>query len=92
MMAGRDIGVYDGSTGEPVGPDVIDEATLSTDRGDSWELEWEEDDGEDLHWNATWHIPDDAETGAVTYEVEITNEGDFHNVGVLESEFEIIEG
>mgnify|MGYP000721688389 CR=1 FL=1 len=39
----------------------------------------ENDDGEvvDLIWNGTWFIPEDAETGDVTYEIEVTPDTEF---------------
>ena len=82
------IGVWDPETGDAVGDDVVDEATAELDLDESIDLEW---DDEDAYWGGSWIIPDDADTGTVGYVVEVTNEGEFTNVGVLESEFEIIE-
>ncbi|AOW80728.1 hypothetical protein HTSR_1555 [Halodesulfurarchaeum formicicum] len=86
MMVGFDIGVYEGRTGNPVGPadgdqeDVIagiESATITIDGfGETLDLEWAgiDDEGEpteDLNWNATFYIPEDAESGSYTYTVEL---------------------
>ncbi|WP_418281713.1 hypothetical protein [Halorubrum sp. DTA98] len=89
MAVGFDIGIYDGSTGEPVGPDVVDEAIIVFEAGDpdTVELEWDEDGGV---WNHTWYgIPEDYE-GTLTYEVQVTNDGNFHRVGVYQDSIEVI--
>ncbi|QSG04009.1 hypothetical protein [Natranaeroarchaeum sulfidigenes] len=91
MQAVFKVGVYDGTTGEMVGPDTLDEVTVDVDGFDTVELGTEdEDDWDDDEWDAGWIIPDDAEEGTVEYTVEVTNEGVFYNVGVSASEIEII--
>ena len=88
MMVGFQVGIYDANTGELVDDEVIDEAIIELDRGVELELEW---DGEDEEWQVAWHDTADAEPGTVTYTVEVTNDGEFHRVGIQEDEFEIIE-
>lgn len=90
MAVGIDIGIYHGGTGEPVGPDIVDEALLEFGAGDpdTGELEW---DDEDQHWSYTWRgIPEDY-VGTLSYDVVLTNEGEFHQVGVFQGSIEIIE-
>lgn len=90
MGVGMDIGIYDGTTGDPVGPDVVDEAIIEFEAGDpdTAELEW---DADDEHWSYTWRgIPEDYE-GTLTYEIQVSNEGEFHRVGVYQGSIEIIE-
>ncbi len=90
MPVGFDIGIYDGSTGDPVGPDTVDEVVIEFEVGDpsTMELEWDEDD--EL-WNNVWRgIPDDF-TGTLTYEVQVTNAGEFYRVGVYQGSFQVIE-
>lgn len=82
------IGVWDPATGDIVGNDVVDEATVEIDGGPSVELAFSEEDAE---WSGSWVIPEDQEPGTVSYTVEVTNEGEFRNVGVFDSEFEVIE-
>lgn len=90
MAIGFDIGIYDGGSGEPVGPDVVDEAIINFETGDPDEIELEWDDDGEL-WNYTWRgVPADFE-GTLTYEVQVTNDGEFHNVGVYTGSVEIIE-
>lgn len=107
MMVGFDIGVYEGQTGNPVGPtdfeyegivQGIEAATITLEgRGVSQELEWaagENEDGEmveDFWWNTTWFIPEDAEPGTVTYTVEVQADVDATPVGALSSEFTIVD-
>ena len=89
MAIGFDIGIYDGGTGDPVGPDVVDEAVIDFEAGDPDEvdLEWDE---EDEIWGYTWRgVPADHE-GTLEYEVQVTNDGEFHNVGVYQGSVEII--
>lgn len=86
------VGIYDGTTGDPVGPDTIDGVSVDVDGYDTVELgtaDPEEWDGEE--WGGSWTIPEDAETGTVPYTVQVTAEGAFYDVGVAASEFEIIE-
>ncbi|MEF8780312.1 MAG: hypothetical protein V5A46_06515 [Haloferacaceae archaeon] len=83
-----DVGVWDPDTGDAVGPDTIDEATVEIDGAETVELSWSE---EDQYWGGSWIIPEDWETGTVTYSVEITNSGEYHNYGVVENEFQVIE-
>lgn len=90
MPVGFDIGIYDGGSGEPVGPEVVDEAVVEFETGDPdvMELEW---DDEDEHWSATWRgIPEDYE-GTLTFEVVVTNDAEFYQVGVHIGSIEIIE-
>ncbi|MFW5922140.1 MAG: hypothetical protein ACOCRC_02410, partial [Halodesulfurarchaeum sp.] len=86
MMVGFDVAVYEGATGNPVGPtdsdieDVvaaIESVTISfEERDQTVECEWaatENDDGDmvDFYWNGTWTIPEDAETGSITYTIDV---------------------
>lgn len=88
MAIGFDIGIYDGGSGEPVGPDTVDEVVIDFETGDEMELAWDED-GE--YWNETWRgTPDDYE-GTLEYEVLVTNEGEYHHVGVHQGSVNIIE-
>ena len=90
MMVGFDVAVYEGATGNPVGPTDseiegviagLEGVTINlVDRDQSFDLEWaatENDDGEmvDFYWNATWSIPEDVETGAVNYTIEVEGDG-----------------
>lgn len=83
-----DIGVWDPTTGDAVGPDTIDSATVEIDGGPTIELAWAE---EDSYWGGSWPIPEDQEPGTYSYEVQVTNSGEYRNVGLLENEIEIIE-
>ena len=90
MAVGFDIGIYDGTNGQPVGPDIVDEVVIEFETGDpsTMELEWDDDD--EL-WNNVWRgIPDDY-TGTLTYEVQVTNDGEFYNVGVYQGSISVIE-
>lgn len=107
MMVGFDVGVYDGQSGDPVGPTDfeydgvvagIESATLTVEgRGVEQSLEWaggENEDGEmveDFWWNTTWFIPDDAEPGDVTYSIDVETDTSTTEVGVLENTFTIVE-
>jgi hypothetical protein len=107
MMVGFDIGIYDGSTGNPVGPtdfeyegvvQGIESAEVVIEgRGVTKELAWSggggenTEEGEDLFWNATWFIPEDADPGTVTYTVNVESEVGSQMVGALANEFTILE-
>lgn len=89
MPVGFDIGIYNGNTGQPVGPDIVDEVVIVFEAGDPdmMELEWDEDDE---YWSNTWRgIPEGYE-GTLTYEVQVTNEGEFYHLGVHRGSIEII--
>lgn len=94
MTVGFDIGIFDGGSGDLVGPDVVEEATIELETGDTLELEWDEDP---QLWNATWTIPEGTEPGTVTYEVQVTNGAEFHVAGargkhsVEEDSIEVVE-
>lgn len=90
MAVGFDVGIYDGSSGEPVGSEVVDEAVVEFEEGDpdSLELEWDE---EDELWNNVWRGIPDGYVGSLAYEVTVTNDAEFHNVGVYQGTIEIIE-
>ena len=90
MAIGFDIGIYDGGSGEPVGPDTVDEAAIEFEDGDPdrVELEW---DDEDEYWGYTWRGTPEGFTGTLEYEVVVTNDGEFHNVGVYQGSVEIID-
>lgn len=93
MMVGFDIGVYESSTGTPVGPADgdqegviagVESATLTIDGFDEeLELGWsgmaEGEATEDLNWNATWTVPSDAEAGTYNFTVEVVPADD--NIG-----------
>ncbi|MFC7113749.1 hypothetical protein ACFQH2_00410 [Natronoarchaeum sp. GCM10025703] len=90
------IGVYDSDTGDIVGDDAVDSATVSfPDRQyDDVELEFvpAEEEGDKPQWNGTFDIPDDAETGSVAYEVQVSNdEANFYEVGIAAASFSIID-
>jgi hypothetical protein len=107
MMVGFDIGIYDGSTGNPVGPTDfeyegvvpgIESATLTIEgRGVEKELAWQggggenTEMGEDLFWNATWFIPEDAEPGTVNFTIQVRSEVQSKVVGALANQFTIVE-
>jgi hypothetical protein len=91
MAVGFHVGIYDGTNGEMVGTDTIDEATISftfiPSEGDSEQdlgtesLTYDNpDDGEPL-WALTWRGTPD-EPGRVDYEVQLTVDGEFQEVGV----------
>lgn len=86
MMVGFDVSVFEGTSGNPVGPGDSDiegvvpgiasvEITIP-DRDKTVTCEWsatENDDGEmvDLYWNGTWQLPEDIQPGELTYEIDI---------------------
>lgn len=91
MAVSFHVGIYDGSNGEMVDDSVIDEAsisfTFSPTEGDSSEdlgtetLSYDNpDDGEPL-WGITWRGSPE-EPGTVDYEVQLTVDGEFQEVGV----------
>lgn len=94
MTVGFDIGIFDGGSGDLVGPDVVEEATIELETGDTLELEWDEDP---QLWNATWTIPEGTDPGTLTYEIQVTNGAEFHVAGargkhsVEEDSIEIVE-
>ena len=89
MMVGFDIGIYEGTTGKPVGPADgeqegvvagVESATLTIDGFDeTLDLGWagmaEGEATEDLNWNATWTVPDGAEAGTYNFTVEVETGG-----------------
>ncbi|MEF8771356.1 twin-arginine translocation signal domain-containing protein [Halodesulfurarchaeum sp.] len=88
------IGVYDPETGEHLTNDDLESVVVNIDGYDSVELAWAGDDEEHpaQEWGASWTIPEDAETGALSYTVEVTDgDANFTNVGILESQITIIE-
>ena len=95
------VGVHDPSTGDYVGTDTLDSVVISTDSdvvGDI-ELSYVDPDSEDADEESAgeWHgsydggLPEDIETGTVTYTVDIAPEGSYNPVSTISSEFEIIE-
>jgi hypothetical protein len=90
------IGVWDPETGNPVTDDVVDSVTVSfPDRSfDDVALEFvpAEEEGDKPQWNGTFDIPDDAETGSVAYEVQVSDgEANFYEVGIAAASFSIID-
>jgi len=88
------MGVYDSDTGDTVSSDAVDSITVSfPDRPfDDVELTYSEPDDGAPRWNGTFDIPDDAETGSVAYEVQVTDgDADFHQVGIAAASFSIID-
>lgn len=94
MKVGFDVAIYDGASGELVGPDAVDEAIIEFETDDSITLEWSEEDG---LWNETWMIPEDREPGTLTYEVLVSADRDVHVAGhrshhsVAQDSIEVIE-
>lgn len=88
MQAIFKVGVWDPETGDVLGGDDLDSVTVAVDRDVSVDLAY---DDEEEYWSGNWVIPEDEETGTVSFTVEVTNGENFRRVGVLESEFEIIE-
>ncbi|QCC50514.1 hypothetical protein [Halapricum salinum] len=90
------IGVWDPDTGDPVTDDVVDSATVSfPDRPfDDVELEFvpAEEEGDKPQWNGTFDIPDDAESGSVAYELQVSDgDANFYEVGIASAGFTIID-
>jgi len=90
------IGVWDSATGAAVTDDVVDSVTVSfPDRPyDDVELEFvpAEEEGDKPQWNGTFDIPDDAETGSVSYEVQVSDDdANFYEVGIAAASFSIID-
>ena len=87
------IGVYDPETGDSLGTDTLDGVTINIDGYDSVELAWGgDDDDPSYEWSGSWAIPEDAESGSVSYTVEVSgSDANFTNVGILESSFQIID-
>lgn len=91
QAVGFHVGIYDGSNGEIVGPDVVDGASIAFNNieADPLELSWSEEDG---YWSATWRGIPEGYTGTVEFEVQVTNEEEeFYNVGVESGTIEVIE-
>jgi len=90
------IGVWDPDTGDPVTNDTVDSVTVSfPDRPfDDVDLEYvpAEEEGDKPQWNGTFDIPDDAETGSVAYEVQVSDgDANFYEVGIAAASFSIID-
>ncbi len=89
------VGVYDPETGEVLGNDTLDSVAVNIDGYETVELAWSGDDEEHPadEWSGSWAIPEDAEAGSVTYTVEVSggDDANFEKVGILESQFTIIE-
>lgn len=107
MMVGFDIGIYEGRTGNPVGPpdfemegvvQGVESATLTIEgQGVTKELVWQgtegehRERGEDLFWNCVWHIPQDVEPGTYSYTVDVKSSVSTSVVGALANEFTIVD-
>jgi hypothetical protein len=91
------IGVYDPETGDQLTNDDLSAVTVNIDGYGTVDLAWSGDDEEHPadEWSGSWAIPMDASAGSVSYTVEITAADDaspnFRNVGILESQFSVIE-
>ena len=89
------IGIYDSTTGELVGSDMLDSVTVESADGsfDPVELSWQSGEAEDqtAQWNGTLETES---LGAETYSYEVVvsdSERDVYNVGIAEAQFSIIE-
>ncbi|MEF8780313.1 MAG: hypothetical protein V5A46_06520 [Haloferacaceae archaeon] len=83
------IGVWDPETGDAVGDDTVDSATVELDGFDATvELGFDADAG---YWSGSWSIPADAEPQTVSFTIAIENSGEYRRVGDLDTQFEIIE-
>lgn len=75
MMVGFEIGIFDSSSGDPIGGDNVGGVTIELQNGDTVELSPPEFDEDAEHptklWRGTWVIPEDMEPGTVTYEVQV---------------------
>jgi hypothetical protein len=88
------IGIYDGSSGDPIGTDTLDSVTVESTDGsfDPVDLEFSPG-GEDsaAQWSATLET-ENLGTGTYGYEVNVTDgEANFYNVGIASNQFTIIE-
>ena len=95
MQAVWYIGVYDPETGEHVTNDTIDTMQVEfTNRNwDPVELTWAGDDEEHPsdEWNGSTVLPSDADPGTVQYQLTVSGgDGNYQNVGVVASEFEVL--
>lgn len=88
------IGVYDSNTGDTVSSDAVDSVTVSFPNHsfDDVSLSFTNPDDGTPRWNGTFDIPDNAETGSVEYEVQVSNgDANFYRVGIAADSFSIIE-
>ena len=89
---GFEVKVFEPDSGEEVGTDVVESASISF-QNRAWptqELEWGGDAEEDpvMKWSTSFTVPEDAETGTVIYDVVIEGaEGaTFHDVKVAHND------
>jgi|GEM_PF-732639 len=72
MKVGFEVGIFDSSSGDPVGEGDVGGVVIQLQDGSTVELGAPALEEDEKLWRGTWEIPEDQEPGTITYEVQIS--------------------